>query len=185
MIQAALIALGLTYFVLALLFRSYLQPVIVLMTIPLAYMGVVWGMTLLGQPMSLMGLVGIIGLIGIVVNDSLVWMSFYNSERERLGDAKQAAISAVRLRFRPIWLTTITTVFGLLPTSLAGSAGIANAMAKTVVFGLASASLLLLVFLPVCMVVGDDVAKRFGRKRLVHEVEPVEVVTPIHAAVDQ
>jgi multidrug efflux pump subunit AcrB len=165
MIQSAIIALGLSYFVLALLFRSYLQPVIVLMTVPLAYMGVVWGMTLLGQPLSLMGLVVIIGLIGIVVNDSLVWMSFYNREKERLGNVKEAALSAVRLRFRPIWLTTITTVFGLLPTSLAASAGIANAMAKTVVFGLASASLLLLVFLPLAMVVGNDLGRRYRSGR--------------------
>ena len=185
MLRSALIALGLSYFVLALLFRSYRQPVIVLMTVPLAYMGVVWGMTLTGQPLSLLGLVGIIGLIGIVVNDSLVWMSFYNGERERLASAVDAALSAVRLRFRPIWLTTFTTICGLLPTSLSGSAGIANAMAKTVVYGLGAASLLLLVFLPVCMVVGDDLGKRFSKRRRTDDqvIVPEAALAPAAEAV--
>ena len=86
-----------------------------LLAIPLAYMGVVWGMTLTGKTLDLMGFVGIVGLIGIVINDALVWVNFYNRSREEGVNAADAAIIAVKRRFRPIWLTTITTVGGLLP----------------------------------------------------------------------
>jgi multidrug efflux pump subunit AcrB len=160
MIQAGLIGLGLSYFILTWLFRSFLQPVIVLLAIPLAYMGVVWGMTLTGQTLDLMGFVGVVGLIGIVINDSLVWVSFYNRAKDEGLDTVSAAVGAVKQRFRPIWLTTITTVGGLIPVSLSGSAGIANAMANTMVYGLMAASVLLLLFLPVCVVAIDEVVAR-------------------------
>ena len=162
MAQAGLIGLGLAYFILTLLFRSFFQPIVVLLAIPLAYMGVVWGMTLTGQTLDMMGFVGIVGLMGIVINDALVWVNFYNRSRERGINAVNAAILAVKQRFRPIWLTTITTVGGLLPVSLSQSAGIANAMATTIVYGLVSASILLLLFLPVCVVVMDDLSNRFS-----------------------
>ena len=162
MAQAGLIGLGLAYFILTLLFRSFFQPIVVLLAIPLAYMGVVWGMTLTGQTLDMMGFVGIVGLMGIVINDALVWVNFYNRSRERGINAVNAAILAVKQRFRPIWLTTITTVGGLLPVSLSQSAGIANAMATTIVYGLVSASILLLLFLPVCVVIMDDLGNRFS-----------------------
>ncbi|MEO2174979.1 MAG: efflux RND transporter permease subunit [bacterium] len=163
MIQAGLIGLGLSYFILTLLFRSFLQPIVVLLAIPLAYMGVVWGMTLTGQTLDLMGFVGVVGLMGIVINDSLVWVNFYNRAREEGIDAINAAVGAVRQRFRPIWLTTITTVGGLIPVSLSESAGIANAMANTMVYGLTAASLLLLLFLPVCVVAMDQLVIRVNQ----------------------
>jgi len=173
MYQSGLLSLGLVYLILAVLFRSYVQPLVVLLTIPLAYMGVIWGMSLMGRDISLFGLVGIIGLIGIVVNDSLVWVSCYNqlksgqlkseshfegSEQSVMKCCRKAAVAAVKLRFRPIMLTTVTTVFGLLPVALSKSAGIAGSMASTVVSGLLVASLLLLVFLPVCVVIIDDIS---------------------------
>ena len=162
MFQAGLIGLGLSYFILTLLFRSFLQPIVVLLAIPLAYMGVVWGMTLTGQTLDLMGFVGVVGLMGIVINDSLVWVNFYNRARQHGLDAVNAAVGAVKQRFRPIWLTTITTVGGLIPVSLSESAGIANAMANTMVYGLTVASLLLLLFLPVCVVAMDEMVSRIN-----------------------
>ena len=163
MLQAALIGLGLSYFILTLLFRSFLQPVVVLFAIPLAYMGVVWGMTLTGRTLDLMGFVGVVGLMGIVINDSLVWVSFYNQARATGDSADEAAVKAVKQRFRPIWLTTLTTIGGLIPVSLSESAGIANAMANTMVYGLTAASLLLLLFLPVAVVAMDGIVIRIYR----------------------
>lgn len=177
MLQAGLIGLGLAYFILTLLFKSFLQPLVVLLAIPLAYMGVVWGMTLTGQTLDLMGFVGIVGLVGIVINDALVWVNFYNRSREAGIKATDAAILAVKQRFRPIWLTTITTVGGLLPVSLSASAGIANAMANTIVYGLVTASFLLLLFLPVCVVILDDLANRFGRLNQRLQVRPTQLAT--------
>ncbi len=166
MLQSGIIGLGLAYFILTLLFHSLIQPVIVLLAIPLSYMGVVWGMTLTNQPLTLMGFVGVVGLMGIVINDSLVWVSFYNRATSEGVLAREAAVQTVKQRFRPIWLTTITTVGGLLPVSLSQSAGIANAMASTMVYGLLAASVFLLLFLPVCVVVLDDVEYRVRNMRL-------------------
>lgn len=170
MYQSALLALGLVYLLLAILFKSYLQPVVVLMTIPLAYIGVVWGMNLLGREISLFGLVGIIGLIGIIVNDSLVWVDCYNhlkegSEGEKLS-AQAAAVQAVKLRFRPIMLTTLTTVAGLSPVALSESAGIAGSMASTIVCGLVASSVMLLLFLPICVVIVEDVSRMYREAKL-------------------
>lgn len=166
MYQSALLAAGLVYLMLAMLFRSYLQPVVVLMTIPLAYIGVVWGMYLLGRDISLFGLVGIIGLIGIVVNDSLVWVDCYNQLRHGKQaaplSAEAAAVQAVQQRFRPIMLTTITTVVGLSPVAFAKSAGIAGSMASTIVCGLIAASFMSLLFLPICVVIIEDIRSRFS-----------------------
>jgi multidrug efflux pump subunit AcrB len=174
MFQSALLSLGLVYLILAMLFRSYAQPLVVLMTIPLAYIGVVWGMSLMGRDISLFGLVGIIGLIGIVVNDSLVWVNCYNNLRLEKGvgriSSRKAAVIAVKLRFRPIMLTTVTTILGLLPVALSKSAGIAGSMASTIVSGLLAASILLLIFLPVCVVIIDDIDKRFSKIDVLNKV---------------
>jgi HAE1 family hydrophobic/amphiphilic exporter-1 len=109
-------------------------------------------------------LVGIIGLIGIVVNDSLVWVDCYNHLREgRYGEpltAQAAAVQAVKQRFRPIMLTTLTTVLGLAPVALSTSAGIAGSMASTIVCGLIASSVMLLLFLPVCVVIIEDLDRR-------------------------
>ena len=75
-------------------------------------------MTLTGQTLDLMGFVGVVGLMGIVINDSLVWVNFYNRARDQGLDAMDAAVGAVKQRFRPIWLTTITTVGGLMSVLL-------------------------------------------------------------------
>ncbi|WP_444993825.1 efflux RND transporter permease subunit [Aliikangiella sp. IMCC44359] len=203
MFQSALLALGLCYFILSMLFRSYTQPLVVLLTIPLAYIGVIWGMTLMGRSLSLFGLVGIIGLIGIVVNDSLVWISCYNQLKQKnkrvsqnipigsnnpamqqnaqltnLEISRNCAVEAVKLRFRPIMLTTITTIFGLLPVSLSGSAGIAGSMAVTILSGLLAASLLLLIFLPICVVIIDDINERINRSDMRFSLKKIMFFLP-------
>lgn len=109
-----------------------------------------------------MGLIGIIGLIGIVVNDSLVWIDCYNKQRAKGVSCEHAAEIAVKLRFRPIMLTTITSILGLLPISLANSAGIAGAMADTIVSGLLVASVLLMFFLPVSVVMIERITATYN-----------------------
>lgn len=149
--QAALLAVGLCYLLLTLLCRSYTQPLVILLVAPLAVIGVVWGQWLSGDGLSLFGVAGIIGLIGIVLNDALVWIGFYNRRRPQVTTAREAAIATVSLRFRPIFLTTITTVLALLPAAVFG-AGIATDIARITVFGLSGATLLLLLFFPLFVV---------------------------------
>lgn len=153
--KAALLALGLCYLLLTLLCRSYSQPFIVLLSVPLALIGVVWGQWLSGDSLSVLGLAGVIGLIGIVLNDALVWIGFYNQYRAQAASAAEAAVATVRVRFRPICLTTLTTVLALLPAAIFG-AGIATDIARITVFGLSGATLLLLLFFPLLVVSAEQ-----------------------------
>ncbi|MHC4384994.1 MAG: efflux RND transporter permease subunit [Planctomycetota bacterium] len=137
----------LIYIILAWLFGSYLQPVVLMMAIPFSVIGVIWGHLLLGFELTFLSLIGFVALSGIVVNDSLILMDFYNTKRQEGMPLKEALVAAGRQRLRPIFLTTITTVLEarfLIP------------MAISVSFGLMSATALILVALPCIMVIIDD-----------------------------
>ncbi len=157
-----LVAMGLIYVVLAWLFQSYLQPLIVMSAIPFATIGMIWGHLILGFNMTFLSLIGFVALAGVVVNDSLIFMQFFN-ERRALGESvRQAALDAGRARVRAILLTTITTVLGLLPLMLEQSfqARFLIPMAITISFGLMSATGIILVVLPCFLMILAD-AKRW------------------------
>lgn len=151
MARAGVLALGLCYLLLTLLCRSYTQPFVLLSIVPLTLMGVVLGLWLSGESLSLLGIAGVIGLIGIVLNDSLVWVGFYNQHRHEYSSSLEAAVATVRTRFRPIFLTTVTTVLALLPAAISG-AGVATDIARITILGLISATILLLLFFPLFVV---------------------------------
>ncbi len=156
-----LVAMGLIYVVLAWLFQSYLQPLIVMSAIPFATIGMIWGHLILGFNMTFLSLIGFIALAGVVVNDSLIFMQFFN-ERRRLGETvRQAALDAGRARIRAILLTTITTVLGLLPLMLEQSfqARFLIPMAITISFGLMSATAIILVVLPCFLMILADLKR--------------------------
>ncbi|MEM8835016.1 MAG: efflux RND transporter permease subunit [Planctomycetota bacterium] len=151
-------AIGLIYVILAWLFASYTQPLAVLSAVPFATIGMIWGHYLLGFDMTFLSLIGFIALTGVVVNDSLILMEFYN-ERRREGDAVyDALVIAGRARVRAILLTTITTVFGLLPLMLEQSfqARFLIPMAITISCGLLSATLIILIVLPCILMIFED-----------------------------
>ena len=156
MARAAVLALGLCYLLLTLVCRSYVQPMVLLCCIPPALVGVFWGLWLSGDTLSILGVAGIIGLIGIVLNDALVWVDFYNRQCDAGLASYDAALATVKRRFRPIALTTVTTVLALLPAAIFG-AGVATDIARITIFGLSSASVSLLFFLPVMMLAYDNV----------------------------
>lgn len=154
-----LVACGLIYVCLAWLFQSYIQPLIVMTAIPFAIIGVVVGHLLLGFKLTFLSQVGFIALAGIVVNDSLIFMEFFNAARRERGlPIGEACIQAGTARFRAIILTTVTTVAGLLPILLETSyqARFLIPMAITISFGLISATALILVLLPCLLVIFDD-----------------------------
>ncbi|MDH4095228.1 MAG: efflux RND transporter permease subunit [Betaproteobacteria bacterium] len=103
------------YALLALAFRSYVQPLIVLASIPFGLVGAVVGHLVMGLSMGLTSLFGVVGLAGIIVNGSLVLIDFINEERERGKPAAQAIQDACKSRFRPILLTAVTTFLGIFP----------------------------------------------------------------------
>jgi multidrug efflux pump subunit AcrB len=148
------------YVILAWLFSSYFQPLVVMFVIPFSLVGVIWGHLLLGYDMTFLSLIGFVALSGIVVNDSLILVEFYNKMREEGMAVRDALAAAGRARLRAILLTTITTVLGLTPLILERSfqAKFLIPMAISIAAGLISATLLVLVVLPCVMVIFDDIA---------------------------
>ena len=158
-------ALLLIYMLLAGLFRSYFQPVVVMGAIPFGIQGAIMGHWLTDNPMTILSLIGLVALTGILVNDSLVLVDFIN-QRMRAGmDAFAASIEGAKLRLRPILLTTLTTAAGLTPLMFEKSfqAKFLIPMAVTLTFGLIFATALTLVIVPALNLIYCDFASVFGR----------------------
>ena len=150
------------YFLLSFQFRNYREPLVVLMNIPLALIGVVWGHKLMGLDITMPSMIGFVSLAGIVVNDSILLVE-YVKRRSREGMSLHAAAGqAVRDRFRAIFLTSITTIAGMLPllseTSL--QAQVLIPLVASVVFGMISSTILLLIVLPAAYAIMEDLGVR-------------------------
>ncbi|MEX1994311.1 MAG: efflux RND transporter permease subunit [Steroidobacteraceae bacterium] len=148
---AMLLAVFLVYLVMASQFESLLHPFVILLTIPLALTGSVWAMFLTGTTVNVVAYIGLIMLAGIVVNQSIVLIDAVNQARERGVSKHDAIIEAGRLRLRPIIITKLTTILGLLPMALGLGEGaeIRQPMAVTVIGGVAIASFFTLLVIPV------------------------------------
>ena len=147
---AIALAIFLVYLVMAATFESFLHPFLVLFTIPLALVGVVGGLLATGTPITVIVLIGTIMLVGIVVNNAIVLIDTVNRLR-RAGLAKgEAVLRGGHLRLRPILMTTLTTILGLLPMALSWGEGaeLRAPLAVTVASGLALSTLLTLVVIP-------------------------------------
>ncbi len=153
-----LAAMLMVYVILAWLFSSYWQPVIVMIAVPFAIIGVVWGHLLWGYDMTFLSLIGFVALSGIVVNDSLIFVEFFNAQRRCGQSVFDSLVAAGRGRLRAILLTTITTVLGLMPLILESSfqAKFLIPMAISVAMGLISATVVVLVVLPCCLLIFED-----------------------------
>jgi len=146
------VALLLIYGVLAALFRSYLQPLVVATAIPLGMIGVIAGTVILDYKLSMAIMYGAIGLTGVVVNDSLVMVDFINRARAQGLPLLEAVRQSGARRLRPILLTTLTTVFALLPMALGlhGGSRSFGPLAASLTFGLMFAMLGTLFIVPLC-----------------------------------
>ncbi|PTX54190.1 multidrug efflux pump subunit AcrB [Litoreibacter ponti] len=113
--QALGIALFVIFALLAMIFRSFVQPLVVMIAIPLGLIGAVTGHVILGIPLGLLSFFGIIGLAGVVINNSLVMIDLYNEYLDRGYAVKDAVVEGTKDRFRPILLTSITTFLGVYP----------------------------------------------------------------------
>ena len=113
--QALGIALFIIFALLALVFRSYIQPIVVMFAIPLGLIGAVTGHLILNIPVSLLSIFGIIGLAGVVINNSLVMVDVYNEYIRDGMEVREAVIKGTKQRFRPILLTSLTTFLGVYP----------------------------------------------------------------------
>ncbi len=152
---AILLAVFLVYLVMASTFESFLHPLVVLLTIPLALVGVVAALLLTGTTVSVIVLIGAVMLVGIVVNNAIVLIDTVNRLRRGGLPATEAVIQAGHIRLRPILMTTLTTVLGLLPMALSFGEGaeLRSPLAITVAGGLLLSTLLTLVVIPVVYLV--------------------------------
>ena len=154
---ALLLAVFLVYLVMASQFESFLHPLVILFTIPLALIGAVFALFISGHEISVLVFLGAILLAGIVVNNAIVLVDFINQMRERGVEKRQAIIESGRSRLRPILITTMTTVLGLMPMAfgIGEGAEVRAPLAITVIGGLAMSTLLTLVLIPVVYSIMD------------------------------
>ena len=139
------------YALLAIPFKSYMQPLIVMSVIPFGMIGAVMGHWVMGMELTIMSLLGMLALIGVVVNDSLVLVDFINKKREEGGDLLETVKVAGAARFRPVMLTSLTTFIGLMPLLFekATQAQFLIPMAVSLGFGIIFATLITLLLVPV------------------------------------
>lgn len=169
--RSMLTALGIgmfgVFFLLSFQFRSYLEPLVVMLAIPLALIGVLWGNVLMGDPLTLPGILGFISLAGVVVNDSILLMVFIKNGVRSGQSAADAARGASRARFRAVLLTSATTVAGLVPLMFERSqqAQTLIPVATSIVFGMLTSTVLLLLVLPAMYAILGDL----GMTASVHE----------------
>ncbi|MTI31371.1 efflux RND transporter permease subunit [Xanthovirga aplysinae] len=172
------VILFLIYAVIAFTFRSYSQPLLLLIMVPFSLIGVAWGHWVHGFAINILSYLGIIALVGIMVNDGLVFIEKYNGYLKEGMKQEDALINAGISRFRAIFLTTLTTVAGLAPLIFETSrqAKFLIPMAISVAYGIVVATFLTLLMLPLLLSVGNSIKVNFkwlytGKKPAKEEVE--------------
>ncbi|HYI13920.1 MAG TPA: efflux RND transporter permease subunit [Thermomicrobiales bacterium] len=174
MIIAILISIVLVYGIMAALFRSWLDPLVILSTLPLAAIGAIVALLVTGSALSLSSMIGMLMLVGIVVTNAIVMLEFVIMLRkERDYPLREALIEGAQTRVRPILMTAFAAMLALVPLSLGLTEGllIASDLGRVVIGGLFSSTLLTLLVIPVVYSLADGmrnrVARRFGRGPLV------------------
>ena len=160
-----LVGVLLMYVILGAQFHSYIQPIVILFTVPFAFVGAVIGLLISGNPFSIATLFGMVALAGVAVNDAIVLVSFANGAIREGVAPEEAVVRAGCLRLRPVLLTSVTTVAGLLPMAM-GLGGMSlswGPLANTVVWGLWVATILTLFFIPALyLVFAYDIPRVLG-----------------------
>jgi len=164
---AALIAMLSIFILIAVPLRSYIQAIVIMLTVPFGYVGAVFGHWVFDFQMSFLSMVGIMACAGVVVNDSLVLVTFMNRLRDAGHSVREAAVLAGGRRFRPIMLTSLTTFVGLVPVMMESStqAQFVIPMAISLAWGVLVATAFTLFLIPAAMLVAED-AKHFWQRVL-------------------
>ncbi|MFT7113504.1 MAG: multidrug efflux pump subunit AcrB [Candidatus Azotimanducaceae bacterium] len=173
------VILLLIYIVIAFTFRSYSQPLLLIIMVPFAFIGVGWGHYIHDFPVNILSLLGIIALIGIVVNDGLVFIAKFNGYLKQGLEFNAAILKAGTSRFRAIFLTSITTIAGLSPLIFETSrqAQFLIPMAISIAYGIAIATVLTLIMLPMLLSVSNSISRNMlwmwrGEKPSRESIEP-------------
>jgi len=165
--RAALIALALIYIILAWVFGSYRAPLVVMAVIPFGFIGAVFGHWLMGFNLGMFSIFAFVGLAGVIVNDSIILVNEVRSLQRDGQSMHDAVINGVSDRLRPVTLTTITTIGGLLPLLFETSmqAQLVQPLAITLVFGMLFSPTLVLMFVPALLGIADDLSSRAWRDK--------------------
>lgn len=145
-----IVGLFFMFVLLSLQFKSYVEPLLVMVAVPFAFVGVVWGSLLIGAPLSSQSILGLTSLAGVAVNDSILLVLFLKQARQQGMNVAEAARSASRQRFRAVLLTSLTTVAGLVPIMFETSRQAQSLIpvATSIVFGISASTVLILIVLP-------------------------------------
>ncbi len=166
-----LLAVIFVYMILAAQFESLLQPLIIMLTVPLGFIGVAWALALSGLNLSVPAIIGLIMLAGIVVNNAIVLIDYTNNLRSEGMSIYDALMQAGPTRFRPIMMTALTTILGLLPMSIGIGEGteLQAPLAVVVIGGLVVSTFLTLIVIPVFYVgfnrLGEKIKEKFARDK--------------------
>ena len=164
---ALVVALGLVYFVLASQFESFIMPVIIMMILPVGLLGSLFALPLTGSKISMLAFIGVIMLAGTVVNASIVLIDYTNIRRRRGEDKDTAIMNACPRRIRPVLMTTLTTILGLLPMLFSNAEGSEMMRPMTIVMitGMFVSTVITLLFTPVYYSLIDSLGERFAARR--------------------
>ena len=180
-VESILLAIILIFLILASQLESFTQPVAIMLSLPLSLIGVLLALLLTNDTLNIMSMIGIIMLMGLVVKNAILLVDNANERRALGTDRRTALIEAGAVRLRPIMMTTLAMIFGMLPIALAlgEGGGFRAPMARAVIGGLITSTMLTLVVVPVAYTYFDDVGSWFKRK-LVSEERQREIERERH-----
>jgi HAE1 family hydrophobic/amphiphilic exporter-1 len=166
-LEAIVLAIIFIYLILASLFGSFLQPLAIMLSLPLSLLGVSLALLVTGGTLNVMSMIGIIMLMGLVTKNGILLIDFVNHARGEGKDRLSAILEAGRIRLRPIIMTTAAMIFGMLPLALAIGEGAEqrSPMAHAVIGGLITSTLLTLFVVPAVYTLLDDLAAWFAPDR--------------------
>lgn len=164
---ALLAAIILVYLILVALYDNYLYPFVVLFSIPLSFIGALWALALTNNSLNIFTILGIIMLIGLVAKNAILLVDYTNQQKAQGLDTFTALVNANHARLRPILMTTIAMVIGMIPIALAKGAGaeLNNGLALVIIGGLISSLFLTLIIVPVVYAAFDKLLLKFRKKQ--------------------
>jgi HAE1 family hydrophobic/amphiphilic exporter-1 len=160
--EALVLAVVFIYLILASLFGSFLQPLAIMLSLPLSFIGVAVALLVTGGNLNVMTMIGIIMLLGLVTKNGILLVDFANHRRDEGDDVRTALLTSARIRLRPIIMTTVAMIAGMLPLAFALGAGAEQRapMGRAVVGGLVTSTILTLFVVPAVYSLLDDLVRR-------------------------
>jgi len=169
LLTSFIIALCIIFIILTAMFNSLVQPFIVMLAIPFGLIGVIFAFYLHGKPLNFFALMGIVGLTGVVVNDSIVLVDFINRLRKKGKDHRQSLIEAGQVRLRPVLMTSVTTIGGLVAVAygIGGGDPFLKSLALAIIWGLFFSTVLILIVMPCIYALFDDFSGKVLHREMV------------------